>query len=77
MASTAGMKATTISVYGDRDYVARLGRLAALRGLKIGALVREALDAQLGEQLSKLDRVAVFFDATEYHSTHSDTAVQE
>jgi hypothetical protein len=52
---------TTISFRGDREDVRLLNVLAATRGVKIGELVREAVDMVYGDDLR---RCADFFVAS-------------
>lgn len=45
------MEITTISLRGDVPYKKALNAVAAARGIKVADLVREVLDAALGEEL--------------------------
>lgn len=48
------VKTISISLVGDRNYVNALSALAHKRNKRIGDLVREALDAQYGDELKEL-----------------------
>lgn len=71
------MAITTISVRGDREYTRRVKILATQSGKKVADLVREALDAQFGDALSKipLDSASFFASAGLYldHLVHEET----
>ena len=54
-------KHTTITVRGDEQFVRACNALAAARGIRIGDLVRTALDEKYGSELNDL---AVLFVAT-------------
>lgn len=45
------MEITTVSLRGDVPYKKALNAVAAARGVKVADLVREALDATLGDEL--------------------------
>lgn len=51
------MKTTTISVRGDRRYVATLRTLASSRDMTIAELVRSALDAQYNADIERIQRI--------------------
>lgn len=44
---------TSVSVRADRDYTLALKALAYSRGQSVGDLVKDALDAQYGDQLQQ------------------------
>lgn len=49
---------TTVSYAGSRDDTDKLGKLAAVLGLKMGELVRIAVDTTYGEQLRQIDEIS-------------------
>lgn len=52
------MASTSISVAGDRAYVKRFKRLAALLDRDMAELVRVALDKEYGDSLAELDAIS-------------------
>jgi hypothetical protein len=48
------MRATNLSCYADDKYKAALNALAARRGIKVAQLVRNALDAFLGDEINAI-----------------------
>jgi hypothetical protein len=42
---------TTVTIRGDEHYTRALNALASAKGIKIGDLVREAVDEKYGDQL--------------------------
>lgn len=58
---------TNVSYMGSRDDVLALSKLAALLGMKIGELVRNAVDATYGDQLQQMQ---VFSSALSGQQNH-------
>lgn len=60
MASPNRRNTTALSVEADKPYIKAMRALAATRGISVGRMVRQALDAQLGVELEPF---ALFFAA--------------
>lgn len=68
------MAYTAISLKGDKDYARLLTVIAAKRGVKVGQLVRDAIDAHLHDELTLLEG---FFAHSDSQNNHSDSTKKE
>lgn len=70
------MSMTTISCDADKDYVTAIKLVALRRGVKVGTLVRQALDASHASEIAAAQRAAAsFFEsdgAYEFQSEHDN-----
>lgn len=66
---------TSISVKGDRQYVRHFKRRAEDLDVKMGMMVRKALDVVYGEDLSQLERFFELNGTEMHHSEREDTNV--
>lgn len=64
------MAATTISVEGDRAFVTKLKKLAALREQTVSKIVRTAIDQVYGGDLDRIETASFFVDSDA--STHQN-----
>ncbi len=68
------MSMTTISCDADKDYVTAIKLVALRRGVKVGTLVRQALDASHATEIAEAQRAtASFFEpsgASGFQSEH-------
>ena len=68
------MSMTTISCEADKDYVTALKLVALRRGVKVGTLVRNALDQQHAAEIAEAQRAAASFfapdGASEFQEEH-------
>jgi hypothetical protein len=49
---------TNVSIAADKDYVDRFAIYARRRKIKMGTLVRQAIDAMYGDDLAKEERLS-------------------